>query len=143
MSDFLLEILVQELPYKFIPDAQKQLKDAFEKLFSQYGIEYTKLDVQATPRRLAVMVFDLTDKQKDIVKEARGPILNIALDENKNFTPAALGFAKKNNAQESDLYIKDNYIWAKVEIKGKSTKEILSENIEDIIFKMQGAHFKR
>ena len=143
MSDFLLEILVQELPYKFIPDAQKQLKDAFEKLFSQYGIEYKTLDVQATPRRLAVMVFDLTDKQKDIVKEARGPILNIALDENKNFTPAALGFAKKNNAQESDLYIKDNYIWAKVEIKGKSTKEILSENIEDIIFKMQGAHFMR
>ena len=143
MSDFLLEILVQELPYKFIPDAQKQLKDAFEKLFSQYGIEYKTLDVQATPRRLAVMVFDLTDKQKDIVKEARGPILNIALDENKNFTPAALGFAKKNGAQESDLYIKDNYIWAKVEIKGKSTKEILSENIEDIIFKMQGAHFMR
>ena len=77
MSDFLLEILVQELPYKFIPDAQKQLKDAFEKLFSQYGIKYKKLDVQATPRRLAVMVFDFTDKQKEIVKVARVPILNI------------------------------------------------------------------
>ena len=143
MSDFLLEILVQELPYKFIPDAQKQLKDAFEKLFGEYGIEYSKLDVQATPRRLALSVFGLTDKQKDIVKEAKGPILSIALDENKKFTPAALGFAKKNGADEKDLYEKDNYIWAKVEIKGKSTKEILSENIENIIFKMQGPHFMR
>ncbi len=143
MSDFLLEILVQELPYKFIPDAQKQLKDAFEKLFIEYGIEYKNLDVQATPRRLAVMVFDLTDKQKDILKEAKGPILNIALDVNGTYTPAALGFAKKNNVSEKDLYQKDNYIWAKIEIKGKSTKEILSENIENIVFKLQGAHFMR
>ena len=143
MSDFLLEILVQELPYKFIPDAQKQLREAFEKLFEQYGIEYKTLDVQATPRRLAVMVFELADKQKDIEKELRGPILNIALDDKGQYSPAALGFAKKNGADEKDLYKKDNYIWAKVEIKGKSTKEILSENIENIIFKMQGAHFMR
>ena len=143
MSDFLLEILVQELPYKFIPDAQKQLKEAFERLFEQYGIEYKTLDVQATPRRLAVMIFGLDDKQKDILKESRGPILSIALDDKGNYTPAALGFAKKNGANEKGLYKKDNYIWAKVEIKGKSTKEILSENIENIIFKMQGAHFMR
>ena len=143
MSDFLLEILVQELPYKFIPDAQKQLKDAFEKLFQEYGIEYKKIDVQATPRRLVVAIFDLTDKQKDIFKELRGPVLNIALDENGNYSSAALGFAKKNNITEKELYKKDNYIWAKIEIKGKSTKEILSENVERIIFKLQGPHFMR
>ena len=124
MSDFLLEILTQELPYKFIPDAQKQLKSAFEKLFCEFGIEYKKLDIQATPRRLAVMVFDITDKQKDILKEARGPILNIALNDKGEYTPAALGFAKKNNVSEKDLYQNDNYIWAKIEIKGKSTQEI-------------------
>lgn len=143
MSDFLLEILVQELPYKFIPDAQKQLKDAFGKLFEQYGIGCKKLDVQATPRRLALMAFDIDDKQKDILKELRGPILNIALDDKGNYTPAALGFAKKNNVPYENLYQKDNYIWAKIEIKGKSTKEILSESIENIIFKMQGPHFMR
>ena len=143
MSDFLFEILVQELPYKFIPDAQKQLKEAFEKLFGEYGIEYKKLDVQATPRRLSVMVHELSDKQKDIQKEAKGPILNIALDANGNYTPAALGFAKKNGVEEKDLIQKDNYIWTKIEIKGKTTKEILSQNIENIIFKLQGPHFMR
>ena len=125
MSDFLLEILVQELPYKFIPDAQKQLKEAFERLFEQYGIEYKTLDVQATPRRLAVMIFGLDDKQKDILKESRGPILSIALDDKGNYTPAALGFAKKNGANEKDLYKKDNYIWAKVEIKTKISVETM------------------
>ena len=113
----------------------------FEKLFQEYGIEYKKIDVQATPRRLVVAIFDLTDKQKDIFKELRGPVLNIALDENGNYSSAALGFAKKNNITEKELYKKDNYIWAKIEIKGKSTKEILSENVERIIFKLQGPHF--
>lgn len=61
----------------------------------------------------------------------------------KNSLPQLLALPKKNGADEKDLYEKDNYIWAKVEIKGKSTKEILSENIENIIFKMQGPHFMR
>ena len=143
MSDFLLEILVQELPYKFIPSAQEQLRMAYKRLFDEYGIEYKKLDVQATPRRLAVMVFDLTDKQKDIIKEVRGPILNIAIDNNNEYTQAALGFAKKNGVDENSLYQKDNYIWAKIEVKGKSTKDVLKENTEDIVFNLQGPHFMR
>ena len=143
MSEFLLEILVQELPYKFIPAAQKQLKEAFEKLFDEFKVEYESIFTPATPRRLAVIVKGLKDKQQDVIKEAKGPILNIALDQNGNYTNAALGFAKKNGASEADLYQKDNYIWAKIEIKGKSTKEILSENIENIVFKMQGSHFMR
>lgn len=143
MSEFLLEILVQELPYKFIPSGAKQLKEAFEKLFCEYGIEYTSVDVLATPRRLALIAKGLSDKQKDILKEAKGPILNIATDENGNYTPAALGFAKKNGVDEKSLYQKDNYVWAKIEIKGKSTKEILAQNIEAIVLKLQGPHFMR
>ncbi len=143
MSDFLLEILVQELPYHFIKAIKPQLFTSFEKLFQEYGIEYSKLDVQVTPRRFAVLAYDLSDSQKDIKKEAKGPILNIALDSNGNYTPAALGFAKKNGVEAKDLIQKDNYIFANIEIKGKSTKEVLCENIENIIFKLQGAYFMR
>ncbi|MBE7706326.1 MAG: glycine--tRNA ligase subunit beta [Cyanobacteria bacterium SIG30] len=143
MNNFLLEILVQELPYKFIPDAIRQLKDAFSKLLNENLIEYGNIDVYGTPRRLAVIIKDLAHAQKDIEKDARGPILSIAKDANGNYTPAALGFAKKNNVDEKNLYEKDNYIWAKIEIKGKSVKEILQDNIEKIILSMQGAHFMR
>ena len=34
-KDLLLEILVQELPYKFIPSAISKLEIAFEKLFKE------------------------------------------------------------------------------------------------------------
>ena len=101
-KDFLLEILVQELPYKFIPSAIKQLKSAFEKLFKEQELDYKEIKVYATPRRLAVLVFELDIEQKTITKDIKGPILNIAKDEN-GYTKAALGFASKNSANTQDL----------------------------------------
>lgn len=142
-NNFLLEILVQELPYQFIPSAQKQLETAFSKLFDENKLKYASIKTYATPRRLAVLVSNIADGQEDITKDIKGPILNIALDKDNNYTPAAIGFAKKNGVSLDDLYKKDNYIWAKIEQKGKTSDEILKENIKPIIMKLQGAHFMR
>ena len=142
-KDFLLEIRVQELPYKFIPSAVSQLKSSFEKLFKENALGYEDVKVYATPRRLAVLVDSLMINQENIEKDIRGPILNIAKDENGNYTPAALGFAKKNGVDVSALYEKDNYIWAKVEIKGNSASDILKNNVQNLILKLQGSHFMR
>jgi len=141
-KDFLLEILVQELPYKFIPSAIAQLKSSFEKLLQENALSHGDIRVYATPRRLAVLVSDLSIEQETIKKDIKGPILNIAKNE-QGYTPAAIGFAKKNNIELKDLYEKDNYIWAHVLIKGKSASEILKNNIESIILKLQGSHFMR
>ncbi len=142
-KDFLLEILVQELPYKFIPSAIKQLEDAFKKLFDEFHLEYDEIEICATPRRLAVLAYNLNDSEQTITKDIKGPILSIAKDENGNYSPAAIGFAKKNNVDVSSLFEKDNYIYAHVEIKGKSIFDILKENVESIILKLQGPHFMR
>ncbi len=142
-KDFLLEILVQELPYKFIPSAIAQLKSSFEKLFKENALVYGDIKVYATPRRLAIIVSNLADKQETIEKDVKGPILSVAKNQDGTLGPAAIGFAKKNNIETSMLYEKDNYIWAKIEIKGKTTAEILKDNIESLILKMQGSHFMR
>ena len=142
-KDLLLEILVQELPYKFIPSAIAQLKTAFENLFKENALSYDKINVYATPRRFAIIVDGLMTSQETIKKSAKGPILTIAKNENGEFTPAAIGFAKKNGVSVSDLFEKDNYIWANIEIKGKSVQEILKDNIENLILKLQGSHFMR
>ena len=141
--DFLLEILVQELPYKFIPSAIEQLEHAFEKLFCDNKLNYDEIKVYATPRRLAVLVYGLEQSQKDLEKEIKGPILSIAKNQDGTLSPAAIGFAKKNGVDVASLYEKDNYIYAHVQIKGKSAKEILQENCENIILKLQGSHFMR
>jgi len=143
MSKYLLEIGTEELPHKFIPSAQEQLKKGFEKLLNDNQISYGEIKTYATPRRLAVKICDLPEKQADVEKVLKGPIAHIAFDENKNLTPAGLGFAKKNGVAPENLYIEDNYVFAKVEQKGKLTKDILSENVESIVLKLQGSHFMR
>ena len=143
MSKYLLEIGVEELPYKFITSAQKQLKENFEKFLGVNGINFEKVNVLTTPRRLAVIVDGLADAQPDSTKVFKGPVKKIAYDENGNLSKAGEGFAKKNGINPSDLYVEDDYVMAKIEVRGKSTKDLLAENIPNLIMKLQGSHFMR
>ena len=143
MSKYLLEVGCEELPYKFIAQATEQLKNGFSKFLKDNNIKYSDINVMATPRRLAVIISDIAEKQDDEVKVLRGPIKNVAYDENGNLTKAGEGFLKKNGVDPKDAYVEDNYLHAKVEIKGKETATVLQENIPTLILKMQGSHFMR
>ena len=143
MSKYLLEVGVEELPYKFIPMAISQLEDGFKAFFKDNNVNYENIKVMATPRRLAVIVDGLSSSQPDVEKVVKGPIATVAYDENKNLTPAGMGFAKKNNVEPKDLYVEDNYLYAKISIKGKDTKTLLQENVPVIFSKLQGPHFMR
>lgn len=143
MNKYLLEIGTEELPYKFVNTGLQQLKSSFEKLLNENGIKFSCIKSFSTPRRLTLVIEGFEEKQADTVKVVKGPILNIAYDENGKLTKAGEGFAKKNGVDESALYKEDNYVWAKVEQKGKSIKDILCENVEKIVLKMQGPYFMR
>ena len=143
MSKYLLEIGVEELPYKFIPSAIEQLKNGFSRFFEENKVEYTDIKVMATPRRLAVIVSGLADKQPDIEKIVKGPIKKVAYTEDDRLSPAGLGFLKKNNLNESDIYIENDYIHAKIKIEGKKTADLIQDNAANIVLKLQGPHFMR
>ncbi len=143
MSKYLLEVGVEELPYKFIPMAISQLKEGFKNFLETNKVEYKNIKVMATPRRLAVIVDGLSASQPDVEKVIKGPIATVAYDENKNLTKAGEGFAKKNGIDPKDLYVEDNYLYAKISIKGKNTKDLLQENVPLIFSKLQGPHFMR
>lgn len=143
MSKYLLEVGVEELPYKFIPMAIDQLKQGFEKFLSDNNVTYSNVKVMATPRRLAVIVDGLASSQPDVEKVVKGPIAKVAFDENGNLSKAGEGFANKNSVSKNDLYVEDNYVFAKISIKGKNTKDLLQENVPVIFSKLQGPHFMR
>lgn len=143
MSKYLLEIGTEELPYRFIPQAIEQLHNGFESFLNNNKIGFEKVDVYATPRRLAVIVSGLEEKSDDETKIVKGPIAKIAYDEAGNLTKAGEGFAKKNGVALEDLYVEDNYVHAKIVVKGKSIVELLKENVPVIFSKLQGAHFMR
>lgn len=143
MSKYLLEIGTEELPYKFIPQAINQLHTGFENFLNANKVDFEKIDVYATPRRLAVIVSGLVEKSADEEKIVKGPIAKVAYDENGNLTKAGEGFARKNGIDAKDLYIEDNYVHAKIVIKGKSIVELLKDNVPSIVLKLQGSHFMR
>ena len=143
MNKYLLEIGVEELPYKFIPMAISQLKTGFETFLNDNNVKFEKVNVMATPRRLAVLIEGIASSQPDVEKVVKGPIATVAFDENKNLTKAGEGFAKKNGVNINELYVEDNYVYAKISIKGKDTKELLQQNVPCIFAKLQGPHFMR
>ena len=143
MSKYLLEIGTEELPYKFIPQAIEQLKFGFENFFKTNKISFKSIEVFATPRRLAVIVSDLAEKQPNEEKIIKGPIKKIAYDENGNLTQAGNGFLQKNNVDEKNSYIENDYLHAKVFAKGELASEVLQENVAQIVLKLQGPYFMR
>lgn len=143
MSIYLLEVGTEELPYKFIPQAIEQLNCGFTNFLNDNKVKFSDIKVYATPRRLAVIIDGLDTKTADEEKIVKGPIKNVAFDENGNLTKAGEGFARKNNLAKEDLYIEDNYVHAKIIVKGKSISELLQENVPSIFMKLQGAHFMR
>lgn len=143
MSKYLLEVGTEELPYKFIPSAIEQLNKGFTTFLNDNKVKFSDVKVYATPRRLAVIVDGLENKTGDEEKIVKGPIAKVAFDEAGNLTKAGEGFARKNNLSKEDLYIEDNYVHAKIVIKGKPIAELLQENVPSIFMKLQGSHFMR
>lgn len=143
MSKYLLEVGTEELPYKFIPSAIEQLNKGFTTFLNDNKVKFSDVKVYATPRRLAVIVDGLENKTEDEEKIVKGPIAKVAFDEAGNLTKAGEGFARKNNLSKEDLYIEDNYVHAKIVIKGKPIAELLQENVPSIFMNLQGSHFMR
>ena len=143
MSKYLLEIGTEELPYRFIPSAIGQLKVGFENFLNTNKVAFEEINVYATPRRLAVIVSGLASKSPDEEKIVKGPIKNVAFDENGNLTKAGEGFLNKNNLKKEDIYIENDYLHAKTIIKGQAITDIIQQNVPSIVMKLQGSHFMR
>ncbi len=134
--DFLLEIGVEELPARFISDAIEQLREKVENWLQTERLHYEGLRTYATPRRLALIIEGLAERQEDVHEEAKGPARKIAVDEAGNWTKAAHGFARGQSVDTDTLFFKEvngvEYVYANKFISGKETIELLPA-IKEII----------
>jgi glycyl-tRNA synthetase beta chain len=92
--DFLVEIGTEELPPKSLSALAAAFADAVEKGLTDAGLAHGAVERFATPRRLAVRVRRLSERQPDRAVERRGPPVKAAFDAQGAPTQAALAFAK-------------------------------------------------
>jgi glycyl-tRNA synthetase beta chain len=132
--DILVEIGTEELP----PKSLKGLSDAFvhgvAEQLQNVGLSYSQAKGYATPRRLAVLVSAVAERQPDNQIEKLGPSVAAAFDHEDKPTKAAEGFARSCGTSVNQLEtIKTNkgerLVFRGIEA-GSATKDLLVGIIE-------------
>ena len=129
----LLEIGTEEVPAHVMPGILSQLKENAAKTFEELRIEYKNIKTLGTPRRSALLVEGLAERQADLSKENRGPAVNIAFDADGNPTKAAQGFARGQGVKPEELVTKDGYVYAMVHEKGGQTVDLLGDTLKSLV----------
>ncbi len=135
--NFLVELGTEELP----PTQLKKLSDAFtagiedglKEAGLANGIEVTSF---ASPRRLAVVVNNLAEKQDDRDYVLWGPPAKIAFDADGKPTKAAEGFAKKAGIDLADATEENGKLKVSRRIEGKATTELLEGIVQTSLDKL-------
>jgi glycyl-tRNA synthetase beta chain len=102
-SDFLFELGTEELPSGSLRSMVAALEQEIVAGLAGKGLGHGEVGRFATPRRLAVTIKDVALEADDETIEVAGPPLASAKTENGEWTPAALGFAKKQGVSAEDL----------------------------------------
>ncbi|MEN3930218.1 glycine--tRNA ligase subunit beta [Microvirga sp. W0021] len=132
MSDLLLEIFSEEIPARMQRRAAEDLKKLLTDALVEQGFLYEGAKAFSTPRRLALHIAGLPVKGKDVREERKGPRVGAPDAAVQGFLKSA-GLSSLDQATiESDPKKGEFYV-AVIEKPGRSTIEVLSELIPQII----------
>ena len=129
MSTILFELGCEELPPKSLKPLRDALQTSVTEQLSAAEITFDSVKAFATPRRLAIQIEGISDKQPDRTEQKRGPAIKAAFDSDGNPTRAAMGFAKGLGIEASELTTintdKGDYVGFEQTISGQATTELL------------------
>ena len=131
--DLLFEIGTEEIPAHVMPHLLEDLAQLAETMLKEHRLSYEKVRTLGTPRRAALIVTGLAERQEDINTETRGPSVAIAFDADGNPTKAGAGFARGQGVDPSALIQRDGYVYASVHESGAATAELLTLLLPDLV----------
>lgn len=136
-NELLFEIGTEEIPAGFLSKAVVDMEEMIRKALSEKRIAFEGIRCLATPRRLVLHIADLAPKQDDQVVEKMGPAKKAAFDENGQPTKAALGFARGQGLEVSQLETvttdKGEYLCARKTIAGQPTADLLPDLLKSFL----------
>lgn len=142
---FLLEVGTEDLPARFVASAIAQWQTIVPATLQEKGLE-GKVQVFATPRRLAVLIDALPAQQPDQTLEIKGPAASVAFH-NGEPTSALLGFLRSRQGDLKDIEVrptpKGEVVYLRQVRCGQPTPHLLSQLSQQWIQTLEGPRFMR
>ena len=136
-NELLFEIGTEEIPAAFLSKAVIDMEEIIREALTEKRIAFEGVRCLATPRRLVLAIENLAPKQEDQAVEKLGPAKKAAFDENGQPTRAALGFARGQGVDVSQLETiatdKGEYLGVRKTIVGVPTVELLPDLLKNFM----------
>lgn len=124
-QDFLFEIGGEELPPKSLLTLATALQESVSDGLAKVGLDHQGVSFFAAPRRLAILIKALGAQQPDRTISVDGPPVKAAFSADGQPTQAALGFAKKNGIDISQVDRSGEKLRYVREVKGETAVSLL------------------
>jgi len=137
-ADLLFEIGCEEIPAKMLARALVDLPGLVDARLQAARLTHGGVRALGTPRRLAVIVKGLADRQPDLDEEVVGPPIGAAFAPDGTLTKAGQGFAAKNGVAPESLTKKEvpgkkgQYVVASRHVVGDDTRKLLPQLLADL-----------
>ena len=138
-SDLLFELGTEEIPSRMLARALAELPALAKARLDAARLTYGEVTALGTPRRLALVVRGLADRQPDLDERVVGPPIGAAFAADGTVTKAGLGFAAKNGVDPATLEKaevpgkKGLYVVATRHVAGQPTLAVLPALLTDLI----------
>ncbi|MEI6132867.1 MAG: glycine--tRNA ligase subunit beta [Bacillota bacterium] len=136
-NHLLFELGSEELPPKTLVKLSHALSDGITRGLQDAGIPFTGIKAFATPRRLAVLIENLSVAQPDKTVEKRGPAIQAAFGPDGAPSKAAASFAQScgTTFEQLDRLKTDKGEWLAFTqvVKGQATENLIPDIIRQSI----------
>src|SRR6187399_2395040 len=126
MSDFLLELLSEEIPARMQTRASADLARLFGERLAAAGLATESVETYVTPRRLALIARGLPARTEAVSEELKGPRASAPAQ-------ALEGFLRKTGLAREQLVERDGVLFATIDRPGRATADVLAEAIPAIV----------
>ncbi|ACM19935.1 glycyl-tRNA synthetase, beta subunit [Geotalea daltonii FRC-32] len=136
-KELFLEIGTEEIPAGFLPKAMADMEGLIRKELESARIGFGEVKTMATPRRLALVVKNVSAQQTDAEITTMGPAKKVAFNDDGTTTKAGEGFARGQGVDASALSIiateKGEYVAVTKKEIGVATAGLLAEILPRLI----------
>ncbi|MCX5785308.1 MAG: glycine--tRNA ligase subunit beta [Elusimicrobia bacterium] len=140
--DALLEILIENIPARFVTSAEEQMRKYAAELMAEAGLPCDGIEAFGTYKRLTLYITGVPSQTGEKIHKAYGPAARLLKDEKGDFTPQAAGFARSRGTTPDKLAVetvpnKGEVLVFEEKIPGRSAGKALSGIFPKIISKLQ------